>query len=144
MLKAQLLVSLRAGIKEVEQDGKKQQVPYAELVVSETGQGVRLLVRTIPTSESSAKDAVILPGLVDEAMRRYGQRIDEIFAVPPFMSNNLTFENDHLKVTYALLWEQALLERSGVVVVELAEAEALARDSQLSGLPATRYLPESQ
>lgn len=120
LLKADLLVILRTGQKE------KQR--FAELVVAETGSGLRLLARSLPLSGDLESDAAALAALVDEARAKYAQKITEVYAVPPFVSQDLTFEYEHLKAAYAALLEQTLMAQPEVLVVELAEAEALAKE----------------
>ena len=135
ILKADLLVFLRTG--------KNEQSGYAELVVAETGGGLRLLVRKAPLSGPPESNADALVRLVDEAFGKYGQDITEVYAVPPFFSRDLTFEHDYLKAAYAKVTEQRLLAQPGLLVVELAEAEAIAREYQLanSGETPVRRLP---
>ena len=63
-------------------------------------------------------------------------------AVPPLLNNSLTREADYLQGAYAQFVERALLYRPGLLVVELAEAKALARELLLSGTPGIeRRLP---
>ena len=56
----------------------------------------------------------------------------EVVAVPPFVSNDLGYQFEHLKGAFAKLAESVALDRKGVVVVELAEAEALAKEIALA------------
>jgi hypothetical protein len=133
LLKAQILVILRGG--------KKQDVSCVELVVCETDGGLRLLARTLPLSDDPQADAAALTALVGRAIERHGEAIREIYAVPPLVSKNLTYQHDYLRTAYGKLIEQLLLEQPGVLVVELAEAEAIAREMQLSGEIPTRRLP---
>ena len=53
--------------------------------------------------------------------------------MPPFLSDDLTYEHDHLKTAYARLVEQTLRSRPGVLTVELEEAHAIAREVRLTG-----------
>lgn len=81
---------------------------------------------------------------VKQALRKYGEEIKEIVAVPPFVSRDLTYEHDHLKSAFARLAEQVLLEQPGLLVVELEEAKAIAAEADLTGdevhRPLTLYL----
>jgi hypothetical protein len=131
VLKADILVFVRIAKAAVE--GRPSKVKYAELVVSETDGGVRLLARRIPLSDDEEADAAALAALVEQAIRGHGESNAEIYAVPPFVSQDLTYDHDHLKGAYAALIEQSLLDREGIVVVELAEAEAMAREFKLAG-----------
>jgi hypothetical protein len=124
LLKAEVLVVLRSG----EQRGQL----FAELVVAETGGGLRLLVRKLPLTGRTEADADALARLVEEGLAKHREEIKEVCAVPPFHSRDLAFEYEHLKKTYATLMEQRLLAAPGVIVVELAEAEAIAREYQLA------------
>ncbi|MBN9521195.1 hypothetical protein J0H58_22190 [bacterium] len=125
LLKADLLVMVRpaAGVGE----------PALELVVSETAGGLRLLVRGVPVTKDADADAAALLAAARDGIKKYRERVREVVAVPPFLSRDLAFDTDHLKGAYAKLTEQAALARPGVVAVELAEAEALARELALAG-----------
>lgn len=128
LLKADVLALLRTGEKKV---GDKPQ-NFAELAVAETASGLRLVARTLPLSENAEADAEVLTRLVREALARWADKVDEVYAVPPFVSQDLTYEHDHLKTAYARLVEQSILQRPGTLVVELSEAEALAREHELA------------
>ena len=84
-----------------------------------------------------------LCNLVKQALEKYDEQITEVWAVPPFASEDLTYEFDHLKSAYAKLIEQILLQRNGALVVELAEAEAVAKEVMLTepGARVRRQLP---
>jgi WD40 repeat protein len=124
LLKADVLALLRTGVKE------KQ--PYAELVVAETAGGLRILARSIPLSDDAESDADALVALIDEALGKHGETIREVYAVPPFLSRDLSHRYDHLQTAYAALLEESLLKRKGTLVVELAEAEAISREFALA------------
>lgn len=81
LLKADLLVIL----KHVDKPEK-----HADLVVCETGRGLRLLVDSLPTTDDPEADALMLDAWVKQAMRKYREEIKTVVAVPPFVSNNLT------------------------------------------------------
>ena len=57
----------------------------------------------------------------------------EVCAVPSFISKDLGYKFDYLKAGFAKVVEQHLLRRKGVLVVEFAEAEAIAREAALGG-----------
>lgn len=122
-LKADLLVVLRMGERE------KQR--YAEIVVAETDTGLRFVARQVPLGEDPEADAATLAKLVDQGLSKAGEKITHIFAVPPLINQDLTFEYDYLKAAYARAVEHTLLETPGVLVVELTEAEALVREFEL-------------
>ncbi len=123
LLKADVLVLVRP-IKEPQ--------PALEVVVSETGGGLRLAVAPVPVTANPDADVIALAAAVRAGIKKYGEKIKEVVAVPPFVSQDLTTENNHLKAAYPKLAEQIALARPGVVVVELAEAEALAREIALT------------
>jgi hypothetical protein len=120
LLKADVLVLMRS---------KQEQI---DLVVAETTGGLRILARSIPESPDPEADADKLVGLVNKAMAKYGETIDEVYAVPPFLSRDFGYDNDHLMSAYAELTERLLLTQPGVLVVETAEAEAIAREYALA------------
>jgi hypothetical protein len=135
LLKAKVLVFLHSG--------EQNKVKYLQAIVSETEHGLRLLNRNVPLTADPEADADAVAQLIHKAIERRSQPINNIYAVPPFISQDLTYENDHLKAAYAKLVEGMLLDRPGLLVVELAEAEAIARETKLAGdgSPLRRQLP---
>lgn len=134
LLKADMLVLLRAG---------KEKAKYVDVVVCETKGGLRLLVRKTAWSDKPAEDAARLEALTGQALGKYRENVAEICAVPPFVSRDLTHQYDYLQSAYARLVEHVLLKRQGVLVVELAEARAIASELELAGdtLEVRRGLP---
>lgn len=124
LLKADVLVMVRPV-----KDAKE---PTLELIVGETAGGLRLAVRAIPVTKNAAADVAALLEGVREGLKRRGEAIREVVAVPPFVSNDLEYTHENLKGALAKLAEAEALGRKGVVVVELAEAEALAKELALS------------
>ena len=139
ILKADLIVVVRTA--EAQVDGRPQK--SVEVAVAQTATGLRLVSRSIPLSEDAQADAQALVTLASEGFAKNAQDIERIYAVPPFVSQDLTYENDHLKQAYSRLIEQALLDQPGTLVVELAEADSIAREATLAGADATlvRFLP---
>lgn len=135
LLKADLLVMVRPA-----KDAKE---PALEVVVCETAGGLRLLVRAVAVSSNAEADTAALLAAVREGVRKHKEKVAEVVAVPPFVSRDLEFTHDHLKGAFAKLAEGEALNRPGVVVVELAEAEALAREVALAapGSSLRRPLP---
>jgi len=135
LLKTDLLVMVRPvkGVKE----------PVMELVVSETVTGLRLILRSVPVTGSADADVAALLAAARDGLRRHGETITEVVAVPPFVSTDLELTHEHLKGAFAKLAEVEALSRKGVVVVELAEAEALAKELALTapGARPVRPLP---
>jgi len=135
LLKADVLVMVRPV-----KDAKE---PALEVVVGETAGGLRLAVRAVPLTKDVEADAAALLAAVREGIARHGEAIREVVAVPPFVSNDLEYAHEHLKGALAKLAEAEALGRKGVVVVELAEAEALAKELALAdpGAKLDRPLP---
>ena len=132
LLKADLLVLLRHF---------EKPKPYVQLVVCETSRGLRLAVHQAPLSDDVEADAAVLTQLAEQAIARHDRPIDEICAVPPFVSHDLTYENDYRKAAYARLVEQTIADRPGLLTVELEEARAIADEAGLSGEQVQRNLP---
>lgn len=124
LLKADILFLLR---------GAEKPKPHVDVVACETRGGLRLCNQSVPISEDIPAVAKRVEQLAEGAVRKQGEAIRGIFAAPPFVSNDLGYESDHLKSGYARLVEQLLLEREGVVVVELAEARSIGREQLLGG-----------
>jgi hypothetical protein len=109
--------------------------PHLELVVFESRLGVRLLVEPIPLTDDLSADAGQIEKRVLAALGKLRQRITAIVAVPAFVCDDLTREHADDGDGYADLIEQSLLARKGVVVVEIAEAQAIARELAIAGQP---------
>ncbi len=132
LLKADLLVLLRHF---------EEPKEHLQLVVCETRRGLRLAVDQVVLSPNVERDVQQLSTLVERAIARHGQEIREICAVPPFVSNDLSYENEQLKSAYAKLVEQTARDRPGLLCVELEEARAIAREVGLTGTEIRRSLP---
>lgn len=133
LLKADLLVLVR-----LVKDAKEAAL---EVVVSETAGGLRLLVRGVTITGDSDADVAALLAAVRNGFKKHGEKIREVVAVPPFVSNDLEFTFDHLKGALAKLAETEAMHRPGIVAVELEEARALARELALTGSKLDRPLP---
>jgi hypothetical protein len=132
LLKADLLIFLRRFSEPSE---------YVQMIVCETGSGLRLAVNVLPLSAKTQEDVAQLSAMADEALARYGDKNREICAVPYFVSNDLTFEDDHLKTAYAKLAEETIRDRPGLLVVELEEARGIAKELGLAGGEIRRPMP---
>lgn len=138
LLKADLLILVRDA--PPPPPGKSAKVPTPgdkpvkaiDLAVTETGRGLRLSSRSVPRSDDAEADVEILVQLVREAIAKYAKQVTEIYSVPPFVSRDLGYEHDYLRGAYARLLEQMLLDRPGVLVVELAEAQSLTKEIALA------------
>ena len=132
LLKADLLVLLREH---------KEPKPHLSLVVCETNSGLRLCVESQPLTDKPEADIASVKQAALRGIQRHGENIREVCAIPPFVSHDLTREHDHLKAAYATLIQQALLRMPEVLVVELEEAQAVAKELILVGRTAKRPLP---
>ncbi len=135
LLKADLLVMVRTakGVKE----------PVLEVVVSEAATGLRLVRRAVPVTRSADEDVAALLAAVHAGIKKFGEAVTEVVAVPPFVSNDLGYQFDHLKAAHARLAESVAMDRKGVAAVELEEAQALAKEMALTapGAKLVRPLP---
>jgi hypothetical protein len=134
LLKADLLVMVRPV-----KDAKE---PALEVVVSETATGLRLLLRAVPVTKNAGEDVAALLTAAKDGIKRHGEAVKEIVAVPPFVSNDLEFTHEHLKGAFAKLAEAEAFDRRGVLVVELEEAEALAKEIALAAPGSTLSRPQ--
>lgn len=133
LLKADLLVILRSIGKET---------PGVEVAACETTRGLRLAVQPVALEKEPTATATGITKIILGAMTKSGEQVTEIVAVTPFVCHDLAFDFEHLKTVYAKLLEQSLLARPGVLVVELAEANAVAVEKTISGKAlAPRPLP---
>jgi tetratricopeptide (TPR) repeat protein len=133
ILKADLLVVLTTSAKP----------KSATIIVWKTDHGLRLAARTIPLGEKPETDAATVTEIVSRAVARHADSIKEIVAVPPLVSGNLTYEYNHLQGAYAALLAEALDDQPGILLVELAEAEAIGKELTSAGKESTvrRRLP---
>ena len=133
MLKADLLIFLAE---------RQKPKPHLLVVVCETARGLRLCAEPVFLSKQAETDVAALLGKVEDAAKKQQAKITDIVAVPPLLNNSLTQEADNLQGGFACFVEQTLLRRPGLLVVELAEAKALAREIAISGTPGIeRRLP---
>lgn len=128
LLKADLLILVRTVDSPVKKGDK-----LLECVVCETRQGLRLQVAHVPMAEKPDVAAGTLLAAFTAALVKQQETIREVVAVPPLVSDDLGFDKNYLQTTYAKRLEQALLAQPGVVVVELGEAQAIARELAIGG-----------
>ena len=131
LLKADLLILLATSAKP----------KGISIVVCETNYGLRLAARTIPADDKPEPTVAVLEALINRAIERHREKIAEIVAVSPFVSRDLSYEYNHLQNAYAELVEQALGDRPNLLMVELAEARAIARELGTAGTEATLRRP---
>ena len=123
LLQADLLVFIQPQV---------QPESLLNVVISETHEGLRL-VRAPVSRTDAGKAADSITRLIHLAIEKQSQKPRRIFAVPPLISDDLGYKFDHLKGAYSKLLEEDLSEQTGVLVVELEEARALAKEITLSG-----------
>jgi hypothetical protein len=138
LLKAGVLVMLRAG--EYPDDKK---LKHVQIVVCETRYGLRLANAAVPLTGESDSQVTAMEAVIDGAFAKLSEKITDVCAVPPFLNNDLDFKYDHLKAAYARLLENHLLQRKGILLVELAEAQSIAKEASLAGdgTKLERWLP---
>ena len=78
LLKADVLVLLRAG--------GEGETRYVDVVVAETGSGLRLLAHPVPRADEPETTAARIHELVREALRRYPADESAVVAIPPLLS----------------------------------------------------------
>jgi len=143
VLKADALVLLRRKADQQSGDQKSRSQPMLEVVVAETKQGLRVASISTPATSDPAADAAELVPKIQAALTRRLKPTDILAAVPPFVSNDLSFKFDYQKTACSKIIEQLLLDDPGVWIVELAEAQAIAKELELHPAEAgiTRQLP---
>ncbi len=104
---------------------------HVEIVVCETRQGLRLWHSTLDESQDHDEQATEVTKLIVETLRRPLNDNLIVVAVPPFYSEDLLYDFDYLKSTYARVLEGFLATQPRVVAVSLQEAESLAREVTL-------------
>lgn len=137
LVKADILVLVRTRVDPAEMESEGVPKRSLEVVVSETAGGLRLLVRNVPLTTNLDADVEALRTTVNDGIKKHGEQVKAIVAVPPFVNRDLGAEYEHLKGAYAKLAESAALARAGTVVVELEEAQALAKELALAA-PGTK------
>ena len=113
--------------------GEDNPKPHVRLIVCESRYGLRLGNELIEVSENFDTEAGKIERFIDAAIKKHQEEIKEIVAVPPFVSRDLGFESQALQRPLASAIEQSLLGRPGVLVVELAEAKAVAGELSIAG-----------
>lgn len=129
LLKADVLVLLRAH---------EKPKPHVEFTVFESKFGLRLRTELVIFEKDPVKAAEALAPLIKESLLRARTPVTEIVAVPRLVNQSLTHEQDYLGDTIARLIQRDLLVKPGVAVIELEEARALARETELSGVGTQR------
>jgi len=125
LLRADLLLLLRACS---DKSGQRR----LEVVICETGSGLRLRMSTLHGSENPEDDATKVAALLEQAIHKYRAPVRLIFAVPPFAGSDFLHKYDYLRRLCAGTIERWLIGQDGIVVVELAEAQAIAAELALT------------
>jgi len=106
------------------------------VVVSDATLGVRLW------RESFVGDAADIDGLIEqcvalvgEVRQRFAGGIQQIIAVPPFLSEDFGQRFDFLQTRFSDSLSIALMTHAGVAVVEIEEAQAILRERQVTLSP---------
>ncbi|NLS97683.1 MAG: WD40 repeat domain-containing protein [Planctomycetaceae bacterium] len=138
LLRADLLVLMRSQDILVHADrDQSTKAVRIDLVVAETTMGLRLAARSMALSGDFESDAASLVAVIHRAIAKHGESVRDLYAVPPFMCHDPGYAKDHLMAVYAEWIERYLAAQPGVLVVEMAEAEAIAREYELAS-PADR------
>lgn len=121
LLDADLLLILSPGDRE----------NAVRVVVSETQLGLRLHEAGLTVDDEALVEQG--KGLLDDILRLYAEPIREIIAVPPFTSDDFTFEYDARRRIYAELAASTARQLPGVVTADLEEARAIGRELTIRG-----------
>lgn len=125
LLKADILLLLRRS-KTPDQDLIHQ-------VVCETKTGLRLFVGSLAINPDPNAMVAALTGLMDQVLDKASEKTEVIFAVPPFLNLDLDRRFDHLQGAMSRLAGDFLLHQKGVALVELEEAQAIAKELEVTG-----------
>lgn len=130
LLKARMLIILRQQEKEVGPD----RVQSLEMVIADSTSGLRVTQDRFLMDAAKPEDLVRqVHAAIDQARERMGRPITLIAAVPPFISDDFTYDYAAMKGAYAEVVRQSLLRRPGAVLVELEEARAIGEEMKVSG-----------
>ena len=132
LLKADLLVFLSE---------REKPKPHVEVVVCETQRGLRLCREPVLSAGKPEADADAVTQHVERAAAKQREKIRDICAVPFFVSNDLTYEDDYLKAAYPRLVEETIRGWPGLLTVELEEARAIGREAVIGGEEVRRLVP---
>lgn len=121
LLKADVLLIL----KQAEQDG----VSFLQWTIAECSLGARLMTNAAPLDSSQPERALFqIVQDVQKTCERFADGVEQLIAVAPFLSNDLTHEHDQLQHGLATILGESLLAFPGVAVLEIDEARAIAAE----------------
>jgi hypothetical protein len=126
LLKADVLILLRTV------PGPAGGATIIECSVSETERGLRLATASLSDEKDAQAVADALYEAVQRGLAKQREKIMSLVAVPPFLSDDLGYEYNHLQFAYARLAEQRLLDQPGWLAIEVQEAQALAKELALT------------
>ncbi|HTN77341.1 MAG TPA: hypothetical protein VL096_18910 [Pirellulaceae bacterium] len=136
LIKADVLILIR------ERAARGEQPATLECSVCETSRGLRLATTVLPADAKDATETLFVA--IEQGLKKQQEKITHIAAVPPFLSEDLGYEHNHLQSAFARVVEQQLLRQPGILVVELEEAQAVAKEFALTAAAsetAARQLP---
>ena len=115
-------------------DGKHE---LMEVTAAETRMGLRVVREIVPwTRDAPDQEVRRLADRVEKVLGRLRRGFNVIVAVPPFECRDISVDYLDLRKAYSHLAERILLSCPGVLVVDIEDADALARESFLSNVPA--------
>ena len=108
-------------------------MPHLRIVISETKQGLRIRNAQLFVSDSPGDDVDGIQKELELALKKLAESIEVICAVPSFINQDLSRKYEHLQSGYARMIQTMLLQMPGIIVVETAEARAIAEEISLTG-----------
>lgn len=112
------------------------------LVVCECRQGARLLVSQIDLAGDVEQAARRVTSQLGRVRQHFAGGVKLLIGVPPFLSQNLEHDYDHLQSRWSGLLGNALSLSPGVAVVEVEEARAIVKEQRRSAQePSPRSVP---
>ncbi len=114
--------------------------PGFRTTICDTRTGTRLLRDVVP-SKDEVSAAEKLKSIVSQIRKQFPNGPEFIVAVTPFVAESLTHEHDRLQTSLARLLETGLSAQPGVATVELEEARAIGRETQIAGGQVRRVVP---
>ncbi len=111
----------------------EQPQPHLDLTLTETQWGYTLGHFYIPQTLPGKQEILSIVPELDLTLAKLVSPQRLVCAVPAFTNRDLTRQYDHLQNAYARMLESLLLQMPGVIVVETAEARAIAQEMMLSG-----------
>ena len=115
----------------------------ARIVACDPALGLRLGAAEVKLSADAGKDVSQLTTAATALLRKMGEPLAELWAVPPLRSQDLTRKHNSLRHSLASDLEQALLDRKGAFALELEYPQALTVARKIAGAsgPIERPLP---